>query len=281
MIFFRIIILSKKMRANVFLKALLISCFAFVGSTLAEEGGNSVTVNIEVPPPSELPKVMAPTPTMPDAPEDPAKPSAENQAPKQMISETQVVPVATPIPFDAANQVTLQSVVLVNLPKADASILDKFIEAHDSGDFEKYAELFSDDGFNIITGDFKTIKSKQDLKAQWDKKFANDKYKNVKLTSSLDTVKDLAPGIAMLTGKFDVNGEAIQNISSKFTMVVKYDDNEWKILSLHGSSKDIMKMMFEAENPSGGSDSATMTFIVGLLGLVIGFVLAKFLKKKK
>ncbi len=196
---------------------------------------------------------------------------------------TSATPVVAPsassqVPMDASSQVMLQSVMLVNLPKADGSIVDKLVEAFNSRDYEKYSSIFSKEGFTLITSDFQYASTPEALKNKWDAKVVDHNFKDSKAAATVESVKDLAPGIAMITGKFNLVMDANRTAMSMFTLLVKYEDNAWKINTLHASSKDVMRMVLADEIKP--ESNAMIDAVYAILGLLIGFVLAKLVHRK-
>jgi uncharacterized protein (TIGR02246 family) len=229
---------------------------------------------------------IAPAPVEPVAVEAPVAtpaPVTPVDASAMPVPVTPATPVApttmNQMPMDASNQVMLQSVMLVNLPKADATIVDKLVEAFNSRSYEKYAEMFSKEGFSVVTADFNSVSTPEALKSHWDNKFAaTSHFKDAKATATVDSVKDLAPGIALITGKMNLTMDPNTNAMTMFTIVAKYEDNVWKINSMHASSKDMMKMILAAEMKP--ESNAMMDAFYALVGLLIGFGAAKMMRKK-
>ncbi len=183
------------------------------------------------------------------------------------------------IPMDASKQVMLQSVMLVNLPKADNSIVDKLVEAFNSRSYEKYSEMFSKEGFSVVTADFKNISTPEALKTAWESKFAaTSHFKDAKATATVDSVRDIAPGIALITGKMNIAVDPKTNAMSMFTILAKYEENTWRIATMHASSKDLMKMILASEIKP--ESNVMMDVILAFAGVVIGFVLAKVMRKR-
>ena len=227
---------------------------------------------------------IAPAPVAPVAVEAPAAtppaPVAPVDASAMPVTPAPAAPTTmNQMPMDASNQVMLQSVMLVNLPKADATIVDKLVEAFNSRSYEKYAEMFSKEGFSVVTADFNSVSTPEALKSHWDNKFAaTSHFKDAKATATVDSVKDLAPGIALITGKMNVTMDQNTNAMTMFTIIAKYEDNAWKINAMHASSKDMMKMILAAEMKP--ESNAMMDAFYALVGLLIGFGAAKMMRKK-
>ncbi len=190
-----------------------------------------------------------------------------------------VAPATTnTVPMDASNQVMLQSVMLVNLPRADGAIVDKLVEAVASRDWEKYSALYSKESFNLVTVENELISTPEALKAMWDKKMSDARYKDHKATATVDSVKEIAPGIGYIVGKLNIVFDANHSAMAHFTMLTKYEENTWKIASMHASSKDVMKMILAEEMKP--ESNVMMDAVYAILGLIIGFVLAKLMLRK-
>jgi hypothetical protein len=107
---------------------------------------------------------------------------------------------------------------------------------------------------------------------------SDDRFKSLKMNANAVTVQDLAPGIALLSGDMMANSESGQAISGKFSMVVKYEDDAWRIVSMQASSKDIIKMMLESEKAPEAGGWMKLIF-AALVGLILGFVLSRAKKQ--
>jgi len=263
----------------------------------SSENANPNDVITESTAPSEVaPKVMAPTPELPADPVDPIQapssaevldviPEVQDSQIEDSVSKHDSQEVA-PVQQEGTNQKTvesgkvmLQSVMIVNLPSADASIVDDIVNAHHEKDFEKFSQMFSEDGFVVITPDYNVINSIEGLEAKWDKVVVNGvSFKDAKINATVDSVKDLAPGIGIFVGRMNVDLGAGSTAESKFTMIARYIGDEWKIIQMHVSSKDIMKMIIESERVEPMLD--LMAMVYGLFGVLIGFVLAKVMTRK-
>ncbi len=222
-------------------------------------------------------------PSVPGGSATDAVQSGVPSTPVDASTVTPTSPVVAPattntVPMDASNQVMLQSVMLVNLPKADGAIVDKLVEAVASRDWEKYSSLYSKESFNLVTVENELINSPEALKAMWDKKMSDARYKNHKATATVESVKEIAPGIGYIVGKLNIVFDANHTAMAHFTMLTKYEENTWKIVSMHASSKDVMKMILAEEMKP--ESNMMMDAVYAIMGLILGFVVAKLMARR-
>ena len=227
--------------------------------------------------PADAPAMLAPTtPTATDAAQS-MTPATPVDASTVTPSSPVVAPATTnSVPMDASNQVMLQSVMLVNLPKADGAIVDKLVEAVVNRDWEKYSALYSKESFNLVTVENDAITTPEALKSMWDKKMSE--HKNYKATATVESVKEIAPGIGYIVGKINMAYDANNSAMAHFTMLTKYEENAWKIVSMHASSKDVMKMILAAEMKP--ESNMMMDAVYAIMGLILGFVIAKLMARR-
>ncbi|MFI4984172.1 MAG: hypothetical protein ACHP6I_03120 [Rickettsiales bacterium] len=219
------------------------------------------------------PAVVAPAPATPEAPTAiPAAPEAMPAAPAAVTTPAEAT--ATPPAADAAVAAVVQP-VLPEMPKADPAFTAKIVENFNNNHFEQLASMFTGDGTLVTLNDEKmdgaTAKSKLET------------LKNIlpgsKMSITVEQVKDIAPGVATLTGKLMTSTMDGKLLTGSVTGTIKYDDHEWKIAALHLASKDVAAHM--AEQKIAAESNATMEIGgAGLVGLLIGFVLAGMFRKK-
>lgn len=217
----------------------------------------------------EAPKLPSASDTMPG--EHNAIPAVNPDA-----GQSGVVITNVPADMDMAAPVA----VVLEMPKADGTIIDKFINHHNNKEVEEIVAMFSKDGFIKVRNNGTIIKNTEDLRKELADFFAGDKKHT--LTSQVDMIKDVAPGVAIIGGYYNMfeEGNTTTPTSKMYGItVVKYEDNAWKIISQEATDlpKDAASAAEPAQHNGGGGMKMA---IVALIGIAIGFLGSRFMPKK-
>ncbi len=220
-------------------------------------------------------QMNAETPKMPEVNTTGAMQAEPSISPNQ-DGNTQAPVSITTMPVDPDMSVIVTPVLEV--PKADSTIVDKLISHHNNKEVEDIISMFSKEGFVKVRNNGHVIKNAEDMRKELVDFFAGDK-KHI-FTSQVDMVKDLAPGVALITSHFTMSeeGNTTKPADKMYGItVIKYEDNAWKIVA--SESTDIAKEM-DAVEPAQHNGSSIKLTIVALIGIAIGFLGSRFLPKK-
>lgn len=247
----------------------------------------------DVKSPTAAQPVIAPAPMVPDAPtakvltEEPAAPAVtvpampsavpaapDNTAKPIVQQEEPLAPAAKP--EETANVLAIPTEQVVpELPKADPAVIAKIADSFNNGHFDQLAAMFSGEGKLVTANDEKAeaASAKGKLEAM------KNMISGSKMSMSIDQVTDITPGVATFSGRLTTSTVEGKTLGGSVTGTLKYDSHEWKIVSLHFSSKDVAeniaeKRVMEESNPM------TQNSIFAFMGVVAGFILARLFRRK-
>lgn len=232
----------------------------------------------------QAPVTPAPTPVTPvtvaPAPEEPKTPTVEiqesvNNAVNNSMpngAETYVQPNADGM-MPVATPVVEESVL-------DATFIDKLSAAINTKNFDTIYSNFAKDGFVVITPMGDGLATQDSFKDKFTMLYGETGLmKDGVIAMSADSITNLTPTLGFVTAKVVATfpQDPSKKVEGMFSSLVKKEGNDWFIMSLHISSKDIVQMMMEkVEAPKPVVQEANLMekIQLPLIGLIIGFVLA-------
>lgn len=221
---------------------------------------------------TEAPKVPGVTTTD-------AIPGEHNAMPAISTPDTGVQPPVTITPVPMNMDMSAPAAVVLEIPKADGTIIDKLINHHNNKEVEDIVAMFSKDGFIKVRNNGNVLKNAEDLRKELVDFFAGDKKHT--FTSQVDMIKDVAPGVAIIGGYYNMfeEGNTTHPVAKMYGItVVKYEDNAWKIVA--SEATDLPKPASEVETAATTSGGGFKMAIIALIGIAIGFLGARFMPKK-
>lgn len=211
-------------------------------------------------------------PAMPATPE-----SAAVAAPAMPASPTIETHNAVIAPATEEVVMPAPTAPVAEMPKADASIMEKMTNAWNSKNVDEIIAAHSKDGFIKIDPMGAMYKDTESLKKMLVEKFAGPAHT---YTSTVDMVKDVAPGVAVLAGTMSAykEGETSKaEMKMAFTATFKYEDGAWKAVASQCTM--IHDETMEAKPAaSGGGMGKTIALVI--IGALVGFFGARFMPKK-
>lgn len=248
--------------------------------------------------------VVAPTPVIPDAPteqpkaiavpmmqkaedvkaapvtQEVAKPMAPAEKMATPIMQQQEEPLAPAAQPEQPQSVldlptTIVEPIIAELPKADTAFAAKIVDNFNNNHFDQLAAMFSGDGMLVTLNDemADAAASKAKLEAMKNMLSAS------KMSIAIDNVNNTVPGSATFNGKLTTTSVDGKVMSGTVTGALKYDSHEWKIASMHFSSKALSGMLAE-QKLMEESNPMTQNSIFAFAGLVIGLIVSKLFKRK-
>ncbi|MDF3047455.1 MAG: hypothetical protein K0R73_573 [Candidatus Midichloriaceae bacterium] len=210
--------------------------------------------------------------TTPHVDVTPSLPSSDVQAP---VSE----PTISTSPAETVGSAPVA--IISETPKADGAIIEKLVAHYNNKEVEPIISLFDKDGFIMVSGDGKIVRNADDLRKELVEYFASSKHYNS--TAQVDTVKDLAPGLAMIGSYYNFFNEGdTSNPAMKAygVSVVKYDDGAWKIVSNELTVMHNGETLAIHDHPASNNGNLAKMALVALIGAAIGFLTSRFLFSK-
>ena len=163
------------------------------------------------------------------------------------------------------------------MPKADKEFITKLNELYNAKNIDGIIDMYSTDF--IVASEHGTIKNADDMRKMLIDMFADPNFSTGSL-ATVDYMRDVAPGVAVYG--IDITSPASDptkgEMKAYVTMTVKFENNEWKIVSeqmTHKPSATPAKVEHKEEKQSG-----LMTVIAAILGVLVGYLGAKFVGKK-
>jgi hypothetical protein len=180
------------------------------------------------------------------------------------------------ITLPAETVVAAPTAVVIEMPKADGVIIDKIINHHNNKEVEDIVAMFSKDGFIKIRSDGTVTKDPEELRKELVNFFADGK--KYTFTAQVDSIKDLAPGVAVIGAYYNLfeEGQTIPKAKMYGITVIKYEDNGWKIVAQEATDLLAKESAEPAQPQSGGLKTA----IIGLLGAAVGFLAGRVIYRK-
>lgn len=167
--------------------------------------------------------------------------------------------------------------IVAEIPKADAEIVNKMVEAYNAKNVDALLSFFASDF--ILVNSHTTIKDMGSLREALVDAFAHPSHGTI--SANVDYIKDIAPGLAMIGVNVTEPATPANSHEKKsyVTHLVRYENNEWKIVSKQ------MTTMVDASAPVAHleekSPNNMVTLFAAIFGLVVGYFAAKMLGRKK
>lgn len=220
--------------------------------------------------PSEIPGSPAPTPS-PDGMPNMGAPKADPMAPTPDAGSMQQMMPGTSTPPEVMASVPTPPVA--EMPKADPEMMHKMSVMFNNKDIDGLMTMFPQSDFEYITSMGSNFTNADNLKKHFVDMFAGQKFT---ITMNKSEVKELAPGVAYYTGSYSEVMEHGKTSEFMATIVAKYEDGAWKIMSMHMSPViDTHQAAMHESKPS-----SSMAIIAGLLGILVGYFGNRFMTKK-
>ncbi|MCE2992794.1 MAG: nuclear transport factor 2 family protein [Alphaproteobacteria bacterium] len=164
------------------------------------------------------------------------------------------------------------------MPKADKSFVAKLNEFYNAKNIDGIVDMYSKDF--IVANAHGTIKNAEDLRKMLIDMLANPNYSTGSL-ATVDYMRDIAPGVAVfgIDTTAPASDPATGEMKSYVTMTVKYENNDWKIVSEQVSHK-MSIMHAKPEHKEEKQSSGLMTAIAAILGVLVGYLGGKFFGRK-
>lgn len=226
-------------------------------------------------------------------PAAPAAPDAAQMAPAMPATPDAAASVATPAapaaptmemhnaviaPATGDTAMPAPAPVVTEMPKADGAIMEAMTNAWNSKNADEIVGMMSKDGFVKVDMMGAVYKDTDSLRKMVTEKFAGEAYT---YTSNVDMVKDVAPGVAVISGTVMAHKSAdpaAAPMKVTFTATVKYEDGAWKFVSSQCTM--VKEAHAEEAKPAsnGGGMGKTLAFV--LIGAALGFFGGRFTSKK-
>lgn len=161
------------------------------------------------------------------------------------------------------------------------AVLKTSKEAINTANFDLLKPILSSNDFTVITVDNRKFNSLEEFKHYWSGLFEGPDavLSRIEINPVADEkTKFLAQNIGLVQGTSNdsyhfTDGDTRQ-MTTRWTAVVEKEAENWKIMSIHFSSNILDNPVLNAVKDK----TQNYLIIVGLLGLILGFVLASFKK---
>ena len=112
------------------------------------------------------------------------------------------------------------------------NLLNEQDEAWNRGDLDGFLEPYDDSG-KLVFLSTALIRSRAELKAKYEKRYATGASDYGKLSFSELQVEELAPGLARAWGKWTVRAK--ETSTGWFTLILQKQNGRWRIIHDHSS----------------------------------------------
>jgi ketosteroid isomerase-like protein len=159
--------------------------------------------------------------------------------------------------------------VVIEIPKADPSLFEHIVEAANSKNIDALLDYYSKDSFVVVTEKGEILTDREALRGFYTHTFVGDK--KLTLSLNIDKLADIAPGVAVATGKIIMKKEdENQPMESIMTATIRYEDGAWKIVSKHSTLVETVQKPHE-HSSEGGFFKTIATLIIGIVVGYFGF----------
>lgn len=260
------------MITNKRLSTSLLAVLALSSSTVAcAQSADSAATPAAPAAPDAATQIAPAMPTTPDAASTVATPAAPAAPTMEMHNA-----VIAPATGDSA--MPAPAPVVTEMPKADGSIMEAMTNAWNSKNADEIVGMMSKDGFVKVDMMGAAYKDTDSLRKMITEKFAGEAYT---YTSNVDMVKDVAPGVAVISGTMMAHKSsdaAAAPMKVTFTATVKYEDGAWKFVSSQGTS--VKDAHAEEAKPAAANGGMGKTLALMVIGVALGFFGGRFTSKK-